>query len=134
MFDQVQDYVRELARIVPDQAYVGWDITLNEFLKATFNITENINVFADVQYRGVRYVIEGNNDKFIKDSNGDYQNQILDIDERFNFFNPKAGISYVKDYMNAYISFARTSKEPTRNNYIPITDQLLCLKQRLLTT
>lgn len=89
----------------------------NIFLKATFNITENINVFADVQYRGARYVIEGNNDKFIKDSNGDYQNQILDIDERFNFFNPKAGISYVKDYMNAYISFARTSKEPTRNNY-----------------
>lgn len=30
MFDQVQDYVRELAQLVPDQAYVGWDITLNE--------------------------------------------------------------------------------------------------------
>ncbi|HZJ90247.1 MAG TPA: sugar-transfer associated ATP-grasp domain-containing protein [Oscillospiraceae bacterium] len=30
MFDQVQEYVRELAQIVPEQAYVGWDITLNE--------------------------------------------------------------------------------------------------------
>ncbi|HHU04010.1 MAG TPA: hypothetical protein GXZ81_03210 [Fastidiosipila sp.] len=30
MFDQVQGYVRELAQLVPEQRYVGWDIALTE--------------------------------------------------------------------------------------------------------
>lgn len=89
----------------------------NVYLKGTYHIGENLHLFADLQYRYVNYLISGNNDVFIKDANGKYQNQLLDINETFHFFNPKAGISYFADWGNTYFSAARINREPTRNNY-----------------
>lgn len=89
----------------------------NIYLKGTYNISKNLYLFADLQYRYVNYLISGNNDVFLKDNDGKYYNQLLNIDETFHFFNPKAGISYFTNWGNTYFSVARINREPTRNNY-----------------
>lgn len=89
----------------------------NIYAKATYKFNSGVNIYADLQYRGLNYLISGTNDVFIKDNSGKYQNQILDINTTFHFFNPKAGISYISDWGNSYLSFAKISREPTRNNY-----------------
>ncbi|MBO5812800.1 MAG: TonB-dependent receptor, partial [Bacteroidaceae bacterium] len=89
----------------------------NIYLKGVYHIGDNLHLFADAQYRYVNYLISGNNDVFIKDGNGKYHNQLLNIDETFHFFNPKAGISYSADWGNSYFSVTKIEREPTRNNY-----------------
>lgn len=86
------------------------------FIKATYNFLEHWNVFADVQYRHVDYTTDGLNDKFVK-KDGKYVNYVLNVDEKFNFFNPKAGISYTNGAHKAYASVAMSNREPERNNY-----------------
>ena len=87
------------------------------FLKATHHITENWDVFADLQYRHVLYRTSGVNDKFVELDNGSYANQQLNIHKDYNFFNPKAGISFHQDGHKAYFSVAYAGREPERNNF-----------------
>ena len=86
------------------------------FLKATYSFLDHWNVFADLQYRYVKYKTDGLNDRFVK-KDGKYVNQELNIDDDFNFFNPKAGISYTNEGHKAYASVALANREPERNNY-----------------
>lgn len=86
------------------------------FIKATYSFLDHWNVFADVQYRHVDYTTDGLNDKFVK-KDGKYVNYVLNVDEKFNFFNPKAGISYTNGAHKAYASVAMSNREPERNNY-----------------
>ena len=89
----------------------------NAFIKAAFKITDNWTVFGDAQYRHVDYTTSGINDRFVKDSNGNYVNQELNINEKYDFFNPKGGISFDKDSHHAYASVAMSHREPERNNF-----------------
>ena len=59
---------------------------------------------------------DGQNDRFYKVANG-YKNQLLDISERYDFVNPKAGVSYYRAGHKAYASIAHASREPERNNF-----------------
>ena len=87
----------------------------NIYLKAEYRPIECLNIYADAQYRHIGYRIDGNNDKW-NDATDSHQQ--LAIDEKFNFFNPKAGISYLPDSNNRlYASVGVAHKEPTRNNY-----------------
>ena len=87
------------------------------FVKANYRFADNWNVFADLQFRRVEYKTDGVNDKFVEQADGTYKNQVLDINEKFNFFNPKAGISYTNNGHKAYASVAYSNLEPERNNY-----------------
>ena len=87
------------------------------FVKANYRFADNWNVFADLQFRRVEYKTDGVNDKFVEQADGTYKNQVLDINEKFNFFNPKAGISYTNNGHKAYASVAYSNREPERNNY-----------------
>jgi iron complex outermembrane receptor protein len=49
--------------------------------------------------------------------NGFRTNPTLKIDQQWTFFNPKAGIRYTKDKVSSYISFARATKEPNRDDF-----------------
>ena len=85
-------------KILSDGDYKYYDSDANKFdgsafAKATIHISEQFDVFADVQFRHVGYTTDGINDKFYDDESG-YYNQRLDIDEKYNFLNPKAGFSY----------------------------------------
>lgn len=87
------------------------------FVKASYRLTDGLSIFADLQYRHVEYKTDGINDKFVEQADGTYQNQRLDINEKYNFFNPKWGLSYSCGGHLAYFSMALSNREPERNNY-----------------
>ena len=89
----------------------------NAFIKVAFKITDNWTVFGDAQYRHVDYKTSGINDRFVKNADGNYVNHELNINEKYDFFNPKGGISFDKDSHHAYASVAMSHREPERNNF-----------------
>lgn len=89
----------------------------NVYLKAAYEFAKNWNVFADAQYRYVGYKTDGTNDAFYTNGAGQLEAQRLDVDETYNFFNPKAGVSYSKGPHHAYASVAMSHREPERNNF-----------------
>ena len=88
----------------------------NVFLKAAYHISDQWDVFADLQYRHVGYKTDGINDKFYEEESG-YYNQRLDINEKYEFLNPKAGFSWCLDGHRVYGSVALSHREPERNNF-----------------
>ena len=102
-----------------DYQYYDSDARKNDasvFVKASINITRGLQVFADVQYRHVDYKTTGINDKFYEDG-GRWVNQPLNVDEHYNFLNPKAGLSYVQGQHRGYASVAVSHREPQRDNF-----------------
>jgi iron complex outermembrane recepter protein len=89
----------------------------NVFVKATFHIDSKWDVFADLQYRHVEYYTDGINDKFLSNGDGTYSNQRLNVNEVYDFFNPKAGVSFRSGGHHAYASAALSHREPERNNF-----------------
>ena len=79
----------------------------NTFLKVNFNITNELNIFGDVQYRYIDYRINGNRD------------DLTDITQahKYNFVNPKAGILWQNKKNRAYASVALSNREPNRDNF-----------------
>ena len=84
----------------------------NIYAKANWRIInyaqEKLSLYADLQYRYVRYERNGMNDE-------DMTNLPLQVD--FHFFNPKAGLTYQKRGHLLSASFAIANREPSRNNY-----------------
>ena len=78
----------------------------NIYTKWQQNFSTHWNLFADAQYRHVSYTIDGFRD-----------NPVLTVDNNYNFFNPKAGISYNKNGWNAYLSYGIAAKEPNRDDF-----------------
>ena len=112
----VKNYIGTLS---PDHEYYRNKGTKNDgniYLKADYQLTDGLNMYADMQYRHIKYQIEGTNDKwnFVTDDGL----QRLNIDETFNFLNPKVGLTWQIDRNNRLFgSFSVAHKEPTRNNY-----------------
>ncbi|MFV8370932.1 TonB-dependent receptor [Flavobacterium sp. LB2P74] len=74
------------------------------FAKANYQITEQLSLFGDLQYRTVNYKANGV--------------QATVVDDSFNFFNPKTGFTYDINANNAlYFSYARANREPNRTDY-----------------
>lgn len=118
----VENYIGSLN---PDHEYYrnkGEKTDANIYAKANYELTHGLSIYADLQYRFINYRIKGNNDKW--DWTADPAHlQHLNVNEDFNFFNPKAGLFWqINPNHSAYASFAVAQKEPTRNNY---TDGLL---------
>ena len=75
-----------------------------------------LNLFGDVQYRYVGYKAWGTNDNAIWGDEGVYM-QPIDVDQTYNFFNPRMGLSYVDGAHNAFLSAAIAHREPTRSDF-----------------
>ena len=74
------------------------------FAKANYQITAQLSLFGDLQYRTVNYKANGV--------------QATVVDDTFNFFNPKTGFTYDINANNAlYFSYARANREPNRTDY-----------------
>lgn len=84
------------------------------FAKATLHAGEYIDLFGDMQYRHVFYKTTGINDKFYEAS-GDQQH--LNINKKYDFWNPKGGIVFHNGGHKAYFSVAFAGREPERNNF-----------------
>ncbi len=90
----------------------------NAYVKAAYAITPAWSVFADMQYRHVGYKTDGYNDKFIYNTKTYlYEKHMLDIDKKYDFFNPKAGFNFNQDGHRFYGSLALSHREPERNNF-----------------
>ena len=77
---------------------------INFYTKASYNITNKLNLFTDLQYRMVFY--EATSVKF------------SDVNDTFRFFNPKAGLNYQLNDKNAFYGyFGIANKEPRRDDY-----------------
>ncbi|EGJ70861.1 TonB-dependent receptor plug [Bacteroides coprosuis DSM 18011] len=121
----VKNYIGD---IMPDNHYydnTGRKTDGNIYAKASFEVTDGLSLFADAQFRHLRYRLSGLSDKWNWTSNPE-QLQSLSFDEKFNFFNPKLGLSWqINSYHSTYASFSVAQKEPTRSNY---TDALFTQK------
>ncbi len=113
----VENYIGTLD---PDHEYYrnkGKKTELNIYWKNNYTIWHGLSAYLDLQYRHINYTIKGLNDKWDWTASPEHM-QILDVDDKFNFFNPKVGINWQVDRKNrVYASFAVAQKEPTRNNY-----------------
>lgn len=76
----------------------------NIYAKANYIFKRKWRLFADLQYRTVGYTANGEDTGL--------------VDDTFNFFNPKAGITYnLNATSNFYFSYAVAQREPNRNDY-----------------
>ncbi len=87
------------------------------FVKASVALSPSWSIFGDLQYRHVDYRTDGYNDKYTTDANGIPQRHILDVNEHYDFLNPKAGLNFQRGGHRAYASFAMAHREPERNNF-----------------
>ncbi|RAK24423.1 iron complex outermembrane receptor protein [Flavobacterium aquaticum] len=77
---------------------------VNFYTKASYNVTNKLNLFADLQYRMVFY--DATSVKFDA------------VNDTFRFFNPKAGLNYQLNEKNAFYGyFGIANKEPRRDDY-----------------
>ena len=100
--------------------YYDSDATKNDgtiYLKAAYKIDDEWKAFGDLQYRYVGFRTDGYNDKFLEQEDGTPAKHYLDIDKKYHFLNPKAGITWHRDGHTAYFSEAISHREPERNNF-----------------
>ncbi len=109
-----------LGTLDPNHEYYrnkGKKTEFNIYWKNNYTIWNGLSAYVDLQYRHINYTIKGVNDKWDWTASPEHM-QILDVDENFNFFNPKVGLNWQINQQNrVYASFAVAQKEPTRNNY-----------------
>jgi iron complex outermembrane receptor protein len=78
------------------------------FAKATFDITDKLIGYVDVQGRFVGYQTQGITNDIVP----------IDVAANFSFFNPKFGFTYKINQNNSlYTSFAVANREPNRNDF-----------------
>ena len=100
------EYYRNRANKIDANAYtkVNWRII--------HRTREQLALYADMQYRFVRYTLSGINDETMTN---------LPLTRDFHFFNPKAGLTYQNHNHLLSASFAIANRDPSRSNY---TDNL----------
>jgi iron complex outermembrane receptor protein len=79
---------------------------MNTYVKWERKFTKQFKSFIDLQYRYVNHQMNG----FTKNTN-------LTIERKFNFFNPKMGLTYQAKNIFYYISVAVANKEPNRDDF-----------------
>jgi iron complex outermembrane receptor protein len=113
----------ELAPAYPTTEYyrnytTKWDASC--YVKADWLITNGLKLYGDLQYRHITHRISGVNDNFDDVTSA---MQRLDVDRKYNFFNPKLGLHYTFARRHSvYASAAVGQKEPTRNNFTDIRE------------
>lgn len=81
----------------------------NTYLKANYQLSDRLNLYADLQARSIDYTSQG----------FDNDLQAIDIDANFLFFNPKGGATFVlSDASQLYASYSIGNREPVRSDFI----------------
>lgn len=82
-----------------------WDNSV--YAKATYDFSDNLNAYADLQLRMIDYRIHGAGDDVFP---GDF-----DIQRNYLFFNPKLGVNYrINDHQRTYLVAGVSQREPVR--------------------
>ncbi len=86
----------------------GKKTDFNIFGKVSYELNDKLNLFADLQYRGIQYDMTGVHDD-LRD---------LTQSHSYNFINPKGGIYYeLNDQHDLFASVAVAKREPSRSVY-----------------
>lgn len=88
---------------------VGVKKDFNTYLKVNYDLTENLNIYGDLQLRKVDYSTNG------------VDSDRRDIDEggNYNFFNPKLGLTYqINAQSSIFASYSIGNREPDRNDFV----------------
>ena len=94
----------------------------NIFGKINYQLLDFLNLYADLQYRGINYSIKGIHDN-LRD---------LTQTHSFNFFNPKAGAYFtLNKQQSIYASFAVANREPNRSVYRDADPEQIVKSERL---
>ena len=86
-------------------------------------VTNGWYLTGDLQYRHVNYKTDGINDRFVQGTDGLWHNQTLNINEKYNFVNPKVGVKWHHETRSgrnnhtAFATVAMSHREPERNNF-----------------
>lgn len=116
-FGQVKWVRNYIGAIDPLQEYyrnTGRKFDSNVFVRGDYSFGSGISAYADLQYRHIDYTIRGVSDNYDWNIDGPAQ---LDVRRKWDFFNPKVGISFNNDGHRAYASWSVAHKEPTRDNF-----------------
>jgi iron complex outermembrane recepter protein len=86
----------------------------NIYAKATYEIKSGLNLFGDLQLRGIDYSFFGVNNDL----------RVIDGQFSYSFFNPKFGFTYSYAGKTWYASYAVANREPARSDFTnnPITE------------
>lgn len=103
-----------ISTIVPNAAPAGYEwyqLTatkkeISAYTKWIQQLNNKWSLFADLQLRNVYYVI-----------NGFRNNPEIVVNNKYLFFNPKAGITYKNKGNKIYFSVAKAAKEPNRDDF-----------------
>lgn len=79
---------------------------INVYTKWEHSLSKRFDLYADVQYRKVHYTM-----------NGFEHNPTVFVTRNFSFINPKSGITYSNNGLQAFISYALANKEPNRDDF-----------------
>ena len=92
----------------------GRKLDLGAFVRGEYRPAENLTAYADLQYRGVNYVFTGKDDDWWE--YGANPADVIDYQRFWNFFNPRAGITWADGPHKAYASVAYGHREPGRSD------------------
>lgn len=79
---------------------------LNVYFKQQIGFVPGFYFFYDLQYRHISY-----------DIGGFRNNPTVKVNRDFDFFNPKAGITYNKNGWKGFLSYSIANKEPNRDDF-----------------
>lgn len=81
----------------------------NVYGKVDYELFDQFTLFADLQFRSILYTAEGT----------DKGGALIDINESYPFFNPKAGLMYdLPKLGKIYASVAMANREPIRTDFL----------------
>ncbi len=110
----VRNYIGEINPLQEYYNNIGKKTDGNIFARANFEILGGFSAFADLQYRGIHYTIDGQTDTW------DWINEEMEkiaVDRTWHFFNPKVGLNYTRDAHRVFASWSVAHKEPVRSNF-----------------
>ena len=110
----VRNYLGPLDPLQPYYENVGHKADASVYLRANYDFDSRFSAFADMQYRHIRYTIHGSSDNFDGNTGAPYA---MDVNRRWNFFNPNLGVNFTEGPHRAYASWAIARREPTRDNF-----------------
>jgi iron complex outermembrane receptor protein len=84
----------------------AYKVDYNIYAKLQQQLDLHFTAFADLQYRHIDYELDGFDD-----------NPSVLVHQRYNFVNPKAGLTYTNHEWQAYLSYSLASHEPNRNDF-----------------
>ena len=89
-------------------AYSGHKFDNTAYIKGTYDFSERLNAYADLQLRIVEYTLDGVTDD---------ADSLFDFTNNYIFFNPKTGVNYrISDRSRTYFVAGISNREPTRSD------------------